>query len=263
MKLLGRGNHEDLSRNPAELLLLADRCHLAPELSRLFRIISVERSQVVVCPQVLFLNVHAAELRDNSLVESLREAKEIALPEQRLVVEMHENVVADLNAMRRLRDGLKELDIGLAYDDFGTGQSRLLELIKVPPDYLKLDMSLIRGIEKDPGRRTLVGALVSIARNAGVKVIAEGVETIEEAQACAELECEYGQGYLFGRPHPLPDQATPQNSRATSAHSAGDRGIGRFVTSPTVSGLHPQTARRHPCASGCAGPCPCMLAHAH
>lgn len=225
---LGRGNHEDLSRNPAELLLLADRCRLAPELSRLFRIVSVERSQVVMRPQMLFLNVHAAELRDNSLVESLREAKDLALPEQRLVVEMHENVVADLHAMRRLRDGLDELNIGLAYDDFGTGQSRLLELIKVPPDYLKLDMSLIRGIEKDAGKRTLVAALVNIAKGAGVKVIAEGVETPDEAQICAELKCDYGQGYLFGRPQTQPSDTPIQDYEPTTRAS-------RRATEPIAS----------------------------
>ena len=66
---------------------------------------------------------------------------------QRMVLEVHEGVVTDLPTMHWLRDQLNDLGVGLAYDDFGAGQSRLTELAEVPPDFIKLDMSLIRGID--------------------------------------------------------------------------------------------------------------------
>jgi EAL domain-containing protein (putative c-di-GMP-specific phosphodiesterase class I) len=201
---LGRGTHEELAHSPGELFHLADQCNLASELSRLFRYVAVDRSRIMVQPEALFLNVHTSEVQDESLFNSLREVKSVAPPGLELVLELHENVVADVEAMRRIREVLEALDVGLAYDDFGTGQARLLELIDAPPDYLKLAMTLVRGIHQDPHRQHLVGTLVQMARSAGVQVIAEGIETVEEATACADLACHFGQGFLFGRPHAMP-----------------------------------------------------------
>jgi EAL domain-containing protein (putative c-di-GMP-specific phosphodiesterase class I) len=119
-----------------------------------------------------------------------------------MVLEVHEEAVADSLSMHKLRDQLAALGIGLAYDDFGAGQARLQELVEVPPHFLKLHMSLIRGIDQDVTRQELIQALNPVITKLGVQVIAEGIETEQEAGVCLGLGCHLGQGFLFGRPQP-------------------------------------------------------------
>jgi EAL domain-containing protein (putative c-di-GMP-specific phosphodiesterase class I) len=120
------------------------------------------------------------------------------------VLELHEEAVTDAGAMRQLRERLVVLGVGLAYDDFGAGQARLSELADAPPDYLKLDKTLIHGPHQAPARQELVRALVRVGADLGIRLIAEGVEAEEEAAVCLRLGCEFGQGYYFGRPQPAP-----------------------------------------------------------
>ncbi len=98
---------------------------------------------------------------------------------------------------------LLELDIELAYDDFGAGQSRLAELAEVPPHYLKLDRSLVGEIDRNENRQKLVRTLCQFALDLGVQIIAEGIERSEEARFFQELGCQLGQGFLYGRPQPM------------------------------------------------------------
>ena len=92
-------------------------------------------------------------------------------------------------------------DILLVYDDFGAGQARLLELADVPPDFLKFDRSLIQDIGgAPPARRRLLQSLAKLALDLGIDLIAEGVETEEEATVCRRMGFAYGQGYLFSHP---------------------------------------------------------------
>ncbi len=88
----------------------------------------------------------------------------------------------------------------IAYDDFGSGQARLTELADVPPDFVKLDIRLVRGIHRDSGRQSLVQVINQLTEEFGIRVIAEGIETAEEAAMCRRLGCPLGQGYLFGKP---------------------------------------------------------------
>ena len=91
----------------------------------------------------IFFNLHPAEIADDSLPGSLRELRDSFAGSQEIVIEVHEGTVADLETLTWLRNQLKERGIGLAYDDFGTGQSRLTELAEIPPDFIKLDRSLV------------------------------------------------------------------------------------------------------------------------
>jgi hypothetical protein len=91
----------------------------------------------------------------------------------------------------------------VAYDHFGAGQARFLELAEVPPDFIKLDMRLIRNIHKSASRQKLIRGIVQSGQDQGVQVIAEGVESDAEAQACQDLGCNFGQGFFFGHPQPF------------------------------------------------------------
>jgi EAL domain-containing protein (putative c-di-GMP-specific phosphodiesterase class I) len=202
-EVLGRGDHPELSASPGELFHLAAQCNLAVELSRMFRTVAVPDASRLPQQAYVFLNLHPLEMKGTTLLESLAALKGTFRQDQQLVLEVHEAAVTEVGRLRLLRESLKELGIGLAYDDFGAGQSRLNELAEVPPDFIKLDMSLIHGIEQAQARQEVVQALTRVARDLGVQTIAEGIETAEEAQRCLSLGCQLGQGYLFGRPQPL------------------------------------------------------------
>jgi EAL domain-containing protein (putative c-di-GMP-specific phosphodiesterase class I) len=202
---LGRVTIEQGRYSIGETLRIASERGQAGRLSRLTREVAIsEMRWIPERPIAVFFNLHPAEMAN--LEEVSAELRRIAAgldTDQEAVLEIHEGAVTDPKAMRIIRERLKELEIGLAYDDFGAGQSRLMELVEVPPDYLKLDMSLVRDIDRSPKRQDLVRALVSFMCDLGIEVIAEGIERPEEADACRELGCSLGQGYLLGRPAAL------------------------------------------------------------
>ena len=93
--------------------------------------------------------------------------------------------------------------VRLAIDDTGSGISSLSHIVKLAPDIIKVDKELIRDVDVDPVRRSLVGAVVTFAPEFGATVVAEGIETKGEFEALRELGVECGQGYFLGRPGPL------------------------------------------------------------
>ena len=109
--------------------------------------------------------------------------------------------------MRGLRRHLLDLDIQMAYDDFGAGRNRLVELIEVPPDYLKFDISLIHNLDQSQVRRQLLASLLQLTRDLNILTVAEGIETAGEAETCKELGVDLGQGFYYGRPSPAQQHA--------------------------------------------------------
>jgi EAL domain-containing protein (putative c-di-GMP-specific phosphodiesterase class I) len=96
---------------------------------------------------------------------------------------------------------LERLGIELAYDDFGSGQARLLELVEAPAHYLKFDVAMIRQIHSAPeARRDLIQMLVALAKKMGMQTIAEGIENIEDLQVCKALGFDFIQGFYYAQP---------------------------------------------------------------
>ena len=95
-------------------------------------------------------------------------------------------------------------EVRIAVDDAGVGIANFGHIVELRPDFVKLDASLVRGVNADPGRQALVVAMCEFARTAGFQLIAEGVETGEEAATLAHLGVALGQGYYVGRPQ-LPE----------------------------------------------------------
>jgi EAL domain-containing protein (putative c-di-GMP-specific phosphodiesterase class I) len=197
---LTRGRHPDLPENPNELFAIAAELKLEPELSRAFRRKALQGfARRRSGDWILFLNSHPEE-RLTDLIRSASDLRRLA-PGDMLVLEIHEKALADPEAIRSLQTRLAEHRIGIAFDDFGVGQSRLVELAEAPPDYLKFDISFISKIDSAPAaKRNLLGSLVAAARDLGVRTIAEGVETAAEAEACTAIGFTHAQGYFFGRP---------------------------------------------------------------
>ena len=199
---LARSTHLALNLNPSELFHLAKQCKLAPELSLMLRAEAGRAALELPGHTRVFMNLHPSEKIDDQLIDSLNNTRMAMGKGRKMVLEVHEDLVTDLETIRWLGNRLKQVGIELAYDDFGTGQSRLAELAELPPRFVKLAMDLIRGINGAPARRELVQALSRGITDLGAELIAEGLETLEEAQVCQSLACHYGQGYLLGRPEP-------------------------------------------------------------
>ena len=213
---LGRGTLGGLSDSPVELLDIAGAlgAEAQAELSRLFRRKAVEVAAGLGAPPLLFLNTHPADLEHPGLLESLESLRRDA-PHVALVVEVHESALANAALITWLRSRLAALGIALAYDDFGAGQARLLELAEAPPDYLKFDRRFVTRMDTAPeSRQRLVASLVAAARELHARTLAEGVETQGEADACRRAGFAYAQGFYFGKPGPLPGATpVPEGSR--------------------------------------------------
>lgn len=159
------------------------------------------RAEGVAVPQVS-INVSAIQLRDDGLVETVREALERhALPPGAIEIELTESTIMDRaeQTLDRLH-AIKRLGVELAIDDFGTGYSSLNYLNRFPIDRLKVDRSFVRDMFEDPTDLAITRAIIELGHTLGLRVVAEGVETEREAQTLRDLGCDELQGYLLCRP---------------------------------------------------------------
>lgn len=203
-ELLGRGSHPSLDAGPGSLFALAEALEREIPLSELMRRQAFAAAERHAIGEPLFFNTHPGEARDPvRLLEQLRELRD-RHGGLKLVFEVHEAAVTDLAAMAEIRAGLRDMDIALAYDDFGAGRARLQELVHVPPDFLKFDIALVRGVaDRASSTYRFLGTLNAMIQDMGVKTLAEGIEDAATAEACIELGIDLMQGFHFGRPEPL------------------------------------------------------------
>jgi EAL domain-containing protein (putative c-di-GMP-specific phosphodiesterase class I) len=151
-------------------------------------------------PPSVFLDLNASPrlLAHNEQVRST-----LSAADRPLVLEITEHeTIDDYDA---LRDAIRTLghDIRVAVDDAGAGVANFGHIIDLRPDFVKLDISLVRRVNTNLGRQAMVVGMRHFSRTAGCRLIAEGVETPEEADTLTALGVEFGQGYLFGRPEPI------------------------------------------------------------
>lgn len=198
-EVLGRSRLYGL-RRPQEMFLVAAQLGLEAELSRLFRQEGIQQGVKLQGQPKLFVNTHPVELVQPGLVESLRKIRDLNATHP-ITLEIHEAAVTDATSMRELQQVLEDMNIELAYDDFGAGQARLVELAEVRPNYLKFDKQLIQGIHAAPAeRQQMLASLVEIVHNLGVTALAECVECEADSEACRQFGFDLGQGYFYGKP---------------------------------------------------------------
>lgn len=228
-EILGRSPLFGLT-SPQAMFSAAAVLDLEAELSRILRYEGIRSAQVLTEDALLFVNTHPAEMAEPALLEfSLRELRELA-PQGRIVLEIHEAAVTQVGQMRELCAALKDMEIGLAYDDFGAGQARLVELVEVPPDYLKFDINLIRNIQNaSADRQRMLGSLVQMAHELGIAVLAEGVEQEAEHEVCSQMGFEFGQGYLYGRPA-LPKTFSSKPGKQEETNAGGEATVIRSTS---------------------------------
>lgn len=210
-EILGRGSRSDLPVSPMELFRIAESMSgKAAALSELMRDCGVEQACAQSTTQRLFMNTHPAEMQDvDSLLASIRRLRQ-QFSDVPMVLEIHEDAITDIDRMKRFADELTAMDIELAYDDFGAGQARLMEMIDIPVKYVKFDIALIRGLHEAPeSKRKMVAALVAMTRAMGIQALAEGVEYPQELALCDSMQFDLIQGYYFGKPQDALDYKNP------------------------------------------------------
>lgn len=157
----------------------------------------IERSRT---QRALFVNLHSADLADDDLFDPTAPLTRYA---RQVVLELTERAslegIPDLEA--RL-ERLRALGFRIAVDDLGAGYAGLSYFASVHPELVKIDMSLVHGVDGDPVRQRVVASLVSLAVSLGMEVVGEGVETVGERDTMVRLGCHYLQGYALARPGP-------------------------------------------------------------
>jgi predicted signal transduction protein with EAL and GGDEF domain len=153
-------------------------------------------------PVTVHVNLSPRQLHDRSLVETvLAVLTATGAPPAALALEITESTLIDRGPARlALLQRLRDLDVELLLDDFGTGWSSLSHLAQLPIGGLKIDRSFVAGLET--GHAPIVDAIVRLARAFDLAVVAEGIETEQQLAALRRLGCGLGQGYLFSRPQP-------------------------------------------------------------
>ena len=176
------------------------------------------RDAGLAAPRVA-VNVAAAQLRDGGFVRHLREAL-ATLGDQAaaLSIEVTESVlIGNMEQTIELLTQVRQLGVPVAIDDFGTGYSSLAYIVTLPVDEVKIDRSFIAKVGTDSAYRGLVATCVSLARNLNLRVVAEGVETDDQARELRALRCDQAQGFLYSPPVPADELAR----MLRDAHPAG------------------------------------------
>ncbi|HVS02587.1 MAG TPA: EAL domain-containing protein [Thermoanaerobaculia bacterium] len=197
---LSCGPAGDLFENPEMLFSFAERTDQLLELERLCRSESVRGASRLPRGRKLFLNCSVHGIADaEALADKLvQQASESGIPVSDLVLEITERVaVTGWVDFRRRLDSLRDKGFSVAIDDMGAGYSSLHSVAEVEPDFLKLDIALVRDIHSSPIKRGLLESLVLLAQRIDAQVIAEGVEREEEHETLKEMGVTFGQGFLF------------------------------------------------------------------
>ncbi len=194
--------------HPGALFATAEKLGMLPQLARKIRMVAPHVLEHLDPSVALFVNLHPRELADEQFAREIETLLPVAT---RIVFEVSERVsIDDLGRCRARLTQLRQQGFGLAVDDLGAGYAGLTSFALLEPEIVKLDMSLIRGVESSSIKQKVIGSLISLCTEMNVRVIGEGVETQQEADVLLELGCTLQQGYLHARPaFPIPNVTWP------------------------------------------------------
>jgi EAL domain-containing protein (putative c-di-GMP-specific phosphodiesterase class I) len=188
---------EPTLRHPGALLEAAEELGRVFDLGRAVRRRAGELLPRLPANVRLFINLHPADLNDADLTSP----GPLSRASPRVVFEITERASLHVvDALPRRLEEIRALGFQLAIDDLGAGYAGLTSMAQLEPEYVKLDMALIRDIQKQPTQQKLVGSVIKVCGELGKSVIAEGVEVAEERDVLVDLGADLLQGYLFARP---------------------------------------------------------------
>jgi EAL domain-containing protein (putative c-di-GMP-specific phosphodiesterase class I) len=187
---------------PGEFLPVAEELGLIHEIDR--RVIA-EAARIAHDLGPVQVNLSACSVGDPHLVDHIeRSIARAGVQAASLVFEITETaLIGDAEAARTFLDRLHRLGCTIALDDFGTGYGGFTYLKQLPIDILKIDAEFVGDLHEDPASRSVVEAVVSLARGFGLKTVGEGVEDSETFELLKQLGVDQAQGYYLGRPAPL------------------------------------------------------------
>jgi EAL domain-containing protein (putative c-di-GMP-specific phosphodiesterase class I)/ActR/RegA family two-component response regulator len=186
--------------HPGAIFSTAERLDMVINVARVVRRHAVGLAESLPDDVLLFLNLHPLELLDDALFQSTAPLSKHA---HRIILELTERTSLERIPDARSRvAALKELGYRIALDDMGAGYAGLTTFAMLEPDYVKVDLGLVRNIDSEPMKQTLIRTIVRLAQDLSINVIAEGVETRAEADTLQAIGCSLLQGYFFARPAP-------------------------------------------------------------
>jgi EAL domain-containing protein (putative c-di-GMP-specific phosphodiesterase class I) len=202
----GRGVNGNLIP-PGELFKAARTADLLFQLDRQARLTAIRAAIEHRVTSRLFLNFNPSSIYTPSacLRTTFQAVEEAGITPDQITFEVVESEeITDTAHLLGILNVYREAGFGVALDDVGAGYSSLNLLARLRPDYVKLDMGLTRGVDKDPYKARVAMKLLEMARDLGVRTVVEGVETISEWEWAKEHGADYVQGYLFARPAAAP-----------------------------------------------------------
>jgi len=203
---LVRGPWDSDMHAPGALFAAAEETGLVFELDCLCRRIALRGARGLQPGKLLFLNCLPTAIRDPAFRDDVlrKTLEDLRLRPSDVVFEISEREsIHNFDVFREARDYYSELGFKIALDDTGVAYGSLQAVMELSPDFIKVDLSLVRGIDTDPPRQELLRALNAVAGKINAEIIAEGIETSEELATIQSLGIPYGQGYLLGRAAPL------------------------------------------------------------
>jgi EAL domain-containing protein (putative c-di-GMP-specific phosphodiesterase class I)/DNA-binding response OmpR family regulator len=212
-ELLARGPEQSELHRPDALFEIARDQNRVPELDRMCRLMAARGSGTLPDGCLRFVNAEPVNLFFHAESDLFIDEFIAATPEHlrdKTVVEITEDsVIEDFDRVRAVIDRLRKHGFRIAVDDAGAGYSGLQAMVEIEPDFIKLDISLIRNLDGSLVKQRLIRTLRDFCREAGIVLIAEGIETQRQLTCLRRLEVPYGQGFLFAYPEsPYPDVVT-------------------------------------------------------
>lgn len=191
-------SEEPTMRGAGDLLDMAESLQGLVALGRRVREQVGRHAADIAGKHYVFVNLHADDLLDEMLTSREQPLAEVA---PAVVLEITERAALhDVEEAKVKMAELRSMGFRIALDDLGAGYAGLTSFAHLLPEIVKLDMALVRGIDKDPVKRKLVKSVAEVSRDIGTLVVGEGVETAAERDVLMELGCNLLQGYLFGKP---------------------------------------------------------------
>lgn len=206
--------------HPEEFVAIAEDCGLIVPIGQWVMREACRQARAWIdagrTPLPLAVNISASEFSDRQFIERLCSAlSDSGLDGRHIEIELTESsLIEPGEATVLVLQSLKDMGVQVAIDDFGTGYSSLSYLRQFPISVLKIDRSFVHEIHAAPSGTSIAGAVISMGRSLGLRVIAEGVETAEQHAFLRAAGCAEGQGYYYGPPLPANEFATRQDVAA-------------------------------------------------
>jgi EAL domain-containing protein (putative c-di-GMP-specific phosphodiesterase class I) len=204
---LARGPEGTAYHSPVALFTAAEEFELVFELDCVCRESGLRGAVDFPSGTKLFLNIRPTTIHDpafrdeGKLIETL--ARRDLSPSDVVFEISEQESISSFGAFREMRDFYRSLGFQFALDDTGTGYAGLEELLELEPEYIKIDRSMVSGVDQDPARQDMLAAILQLADKMGAQVIGEGLDTLEELEMLGRLGIRFGQGWLFGHATPL------------------------------------------------------------